>query len=366
MKILMLAWRDMKHPQKGGAEVVTDIYLEGLAKKGHEVTLFASKYPDSKDTEEYNGYKIIRKGGKLGVYLAGLMYAKKHQKELDIIIDQVNTIPFMTPLAIKKQKRVAYFNQLCKDVWFYETPFPISLAGYIIESIYLKFYKNTRILTISESTKKDMMRDAWVKPENIFISQMQIDFKPIRYVEKKENQFVFCGRIVKSKRLHDCIKALALLDNKETKLYIIGDGDEKYKKELNKLIKSLDLKDRVVFTGRISREKRNSIMAKSLAILVTSVREGWGLIVTEANANGTLAITYNVPGLIDANKTGFTTEKHENNPKALAKYMNNITPDKPESKVILNRQGKSSISFAQDHSNWNYQVEALEKWLKTQ
>jgi glycosyltransferase involved in cell wall biosynthesis len=362
----MLAWRDMKHPQRGGAEVVTDIYLAGLAKKGHEVTLFSSRFPDSPEEEEYNGYKIIRKGGKLGVYLAGLMYAQKHQKELDIIIDQVNTIPFMTPLAINKNKRVAYFNQLCKDVWFYETPFPIALVGNVIESIYLKFYKNTRILTISESTKKDMIRDAWVKPENIFISQMQIDFKPIKYVEKKENQFVFCARIVPSKRPSDCIKALSLIENKETKLYIIGDGDAKYKKQLEKLIDSLNLKERVIFTGRVSREKRNSIMTKSLAILVTSVREGWGLIVTESNANGTLAITYNVPGLIDANKTGFITEKNENNPKALAKYMNNLTPDKPESKVILNRQGKNSLSFAKDHSNWNYQVEALEKWLKHQ
>jgi hypothetical protein len=54
MKILMLAWRDMKHPQKGGAEVVTDIYLKGLASKGHKITLFSSFFPGCKKKEDYN------------------------------------------------------------------------------------------------------------------------------------------------------------------------------------------------------------------------------------------------------------------------------------------------------------------------
>ena len=61
-KILMLSWRDMKHPQKGGAEVVSDVYLSHLAKQGHDVTLFSAAYPNSPKEEQYNNYKIIRKG----------------------------------------------------------------------------------------------------------------------------------------------------------------------------------------------------------------------------------------------------------------------------------------------------------------
>jgi len=33
MKVLMLAWRDAKHPKMGGAEIVSDVYLKGLAEK---------------------------------------------------------------------------------------------------------------------------------------------------------------------------------------------------------------------------------------------------------------------------------------------------------------------------------------------
>lgn len=347
----------MKHPQKGGAEVVTDIYLSGLAKKGHYVVLFSSIFDNSKSEEKYNGYKIVRQGGKLSVYYKGLKYAKQNQDKFDIIIDQVNTIPFFTPLLIKKEKRIAFFNQLCKNVWFYETSFLVALAGYILETIYLKLYMDDKFLTISESTKNDLVKYCWAYKKNIFISEMQIDFKPINKPIKKENSFVFCGRLKNSKRVHDCIKALNFMKNKKSKIYIIGDGDEKYKKYLDKLINKLNLIDRVIFTGHISRDERNKIMAKCLAIIVTSLREGWGLIVTEANANGTLAITYNVHGLRDANKTGFITQ--ENNPMEIAKYMDELMSN---NKILIDKS-IDSIAFAKTHCNWNKQVEELEKWF---
>ena len=56
--------------------------------------------------------------------------------------------------------------------------------------------------------------------------------------------------------------------------------------------------------GYLPFEKRNEEIAKSQAIIVPSVREGWGLIVIEANALGTPAIGYDVPGLRDSIKNG--------------------------------------------------------------
>src|SRR3989344_3981962 len=356
LNILMLAWRDIKHPQKGGAEIVTDIYLSHLAKTNN-ITLFASSFKDSKDEENYNN-NIIRKGNKLSVFWHGFLYANKYKKDFDIIIDQVNTIPFFTPLIIPKNKRVAFFNQLCKNVWFYETKLHISLIGYLLESIYLKFYKNTRILTISESTKNDLIRYCWAKPENVFISEMQIDFKPLSIIKDKKNQFVYVGRLKKSKRVHDIIKTMSLIEDKEAKLYIIGDGDKYYKDYLNKLVNKLNLDNNVIFTGRISNQKRNKIMQNSKAILVTSVREGWGLIITEANANGTLAITYNVEGLRDANKTGIITK--QNTLECLAENINHILKDNN----LMLKLSKLSLDFAKTHNNWDKQCVEVEKWIK--
>lgn len=358
MKILMLAWRDMKHPKMGGAEIVTDIYLKGLLKLGYEVTLFTAKYENSKDEEMFNGYKIIRKGRGIGVHFKGLIYAKKNEKEFDIIIDQINTIPFFTPLLIKKEKRVAFFHQLCKSIWFYESKFPISIIGYILESCYLKLYRNTRAFVVSESTKQDLIKYAWMKDENILVLENQINFKPINKISKKENYFVFVGRLNKSKRVHHIIKAMNYIKNEKFKLYIVGDGEESYKRKLKKLVSKLNLNKRVIFTGKISNREKDKIMQKAKAILVTSVKEGWGLIVTEANANGTIAITYNTDGLRDANKTGFICE--ENNPVEMARLMDGVL----ENGDLLRRKSIESLEFAREHCDWNKNLGRLEEWIK--
>ena len=359
MKILMLAWRDMKHPKMGGAEIVTDVYLKGLSKLGYKVTLFTARYENSKEQENFNGYEIIRKGKGIGAHFKGLIYAKKNEDYFDIIIDQINTLPFFTPLAIKKEKRVVFFHQLCKNIWFYESKFPVSLIGYLAESSYLKFYKNTRAFVVSESTKKDLIKYCWMNPNNILFLENQINFKPIKKPKEKENYFVFVGRLTKSKRVEDCIKALSQIKNKSTKLYIIGDGYDKYKNYLKKLTNNLDLNKQIIFTGKINNKERNKLIQKATAILVTSVKEGWGLIVTEANANGTVAITYNADGLRDANKTGFITK--ENNPEELARLMNFFLGDKN----LLREKSEDSLRFAREHCDWDNNTWRLEEWITT-
>lgn len=358
----MLAWRDLKHPSKGGAEVVTDIYLKGLMKLGHEVTLFTSRYKGSEEKDKINGYNIIRKGNKLTVSFHGIVYAKKHEKDFDIIIEQINTLPFLTPLFIKKSKRILFSHQLCKNVWFYEMPFPFSYIGYAIESLYLKFYKNTRAFTISNSSKNDLIKYANMNKDNILVLENQIDFKPIKssQIKQKSNYIIFCGRLNKSKRPEDVIQALAKSSSNNLKLIIIGNGNEKYKQYLIDLTKKLNLGNRVEFTGSISNEKRNNIMQKALAIVVTSVREGWGLIVTEANANGTIAITYNIEGLRDANtkETGFITKS--NSPNSIAESIDLII----KSPKLRQSMELKALQFANAHSNWNKQVRRLEQWIK--
>lgn len=356
----MLSWRDMKNPAKGGAEIVTDIYLRGLVKLGHKVTLFSAGFSNSPKQETYNDYKIIRKGNQLSVHYHGLLYAKNNQNEFDIIIDQINTIPFLTPLLIKKHKRVAFFHQLCLNIWFYETRFPISIIGNIAERIYLKFYYNTRTFVVSNSTKEDLIKYANMKEHNILVLDNQIDFPIVRKVKEKLPYFVFCGRLTKSKRPDHIIKAISKTKNKNVKLIIIGNGNEKYKSYLMDLVNELNIKDRVIFKGSITNKERNELMQKALAILVTSVREGWGLIVTEANANGTIAITYDTEGLRDANtnKTGIITEN--NNPKTLAKHMDFII----ENPKIRKEKETRSLRFAKEHNDWDKNVKKLEKWLK--
>lgn len=341
----MLAWRDMKNPLKGGAEIVTDNYLAGLAREGHSVTLFSSRFQGSRKSENYHGYTIARSGTPLSVYIEAYKFYKRGN--YDLVIDQVNTVPFFTPLYVPRKKRVAFFHQLALDVWFYEKNIAVATIGIVCEWCYLKLYACTRAFVVSNSTKNDLVSYAWMNPKEILVLENQIDFTPMSNVSDKEHAFVFCGRLKKSKRAQDAIRAMVDVD---AKLYVIGDGD--YKKDLMRLVRKLHLEQKVVFTGQIGLMERDKIMAKSLAILVTSVREGWGLIVTEANANGTIAITYDVPGLRDANKTGIMCRNIKEMRTAMDKMIENPQYHATE-----------SITFARTHADWNKNIGRLEKWI---
>ena len=56
----------------------------------------------------------------------------------------------------------------------------------------------------------------------------------------------------------------------------------------------------VTIFGRVPEEEKRERLGRAHALVVTSVREGWGLVVTEAAACGTVAIGYDVAGLRDS------------------------------------------------------------------
>jgi glycosyltransferase involved in cell wall biosynthesis len=100
---------------------------------------------------------------------------------------------------------------------------------------------------------------------------------------------------VKSKRPLDAVTAFSVLQRvlPEARMYVIGDGP--LRPEIERLrIPSLTV------TGRLSAKMRDEILASSDLLLATSVREGWGMNVTEAAEFGVFTIGYDVPGLRDS------------------------------------------------------------------
>ncbi|HAO64415.1 TPA: glycosyltransferase family 1 protein, partial [Candidatus Taylorbacteria bacterium] len=137
MKILWFTWKDRKNPLAGGAEVVNEQLAKRLAADGHEVIFLVGGFEGFSQEEVVDGFKIIRVGGKWSVYFKACQYYKKHLKDWpDLVIDEVNTIPFFTKFYTK-QKNILFVHQLCREIWFYQMFFPFSLVGYLIETLYL-------------------------------------------------------------------------------------------------------------------------------------------------------------------------------------------------------------------------------------
>jgi glycosyltransferase involved in cell wall biosynthesis len=302
MKILIYNWRDIKNPEAGGAEVFTHENAKRWVEKGHNVTWFTSSFPGCKKEEVIDGIDIIRDGGKYTVYLKAREYYKKFFKgRFDVIIDEINTIPFFTPEFVNNgEKIVVLIHQLAREFWFYETPLPAAILGrYFLEDYWLKQYRNIRTVTVSESTKKDLI-DLGFK--NVSIVPEGISFKPLEKVTEKEKDptLIFVGRLKKAKLPDHAIRAFKMVQEKipNAKLWIVGNGYYRSKLE-NMAGKGVE------FFGWVSTEKKLELMSRAWAILVPGIREGWGLIVTEANAMGTPAIGYNVHGLRDSIRNNY-------------------------------------------------------------
>jgi glycosyltransferase involved in cell wall biosynthesis len=105
--------------------------------------------------------------------------------------------------------------------------------------------------------------------------------------------------------------------NTKVHLAIVGTGE--VEKNLRQLTSELGLQEFVEFTGRLDELKKDDCLRRAHFLVHTSVREGWGLNVIEANAMGTPAIVYPVGGLVDStlhDETGLVTR--DETPESLA------------------------------------------------
>lgn len=128
LKILIFNWRDLRNPSAGGAEIFTHQNAKRWVEWNNEVTIFTSQFPGCRKEEFIDNVRIIRVGGKYLVYWKAIEFYKKYFKgAYDIIIDEINTRPFLTPKFVNTGETiVALIHQLAREFWFLETPFPLS------------------------------------------------------------------------------------------------------------------------------------------------------------------------------------------------------------------------------------------------
>lgn len=281
--------------------MVTFEIARRLVRLGNYVEWFSASFPGAPPDETVDGVRLVRAGRQWTVHWAAYRrYRRVIAKRFDVVVDEVNTIPFFTPLW-SRIPAVMFIHQLAREVWWYESPFPISAIGYIAEPLYLRLYQKVPVLTVSQSTKDDLQRLGFKSLITIIPEGIEPIGK-LSTVKRPEPTFLYVGRLAPSKRIGDILQAIAQF-RQETgtgSLWIVGSGSEKYRKALVKQAHGLNIANATHFRGRVSSDEKHRLMAQCHALLVTSVREGWGLVVTEANACGTPAIVYDVPGLRDS------------------------------------------------------------------
>lgn len=310
-RILAVNWQDLKHPASGGAEVHLEEILKRLVKKGHEVDLLCCNFPGGKDEEEVDGVRVIRRGGRLffNWIVPKAIRKLKKQKKYDILFEDINKIPFYTPLYAGLPLLVIiphlFANSIFKEI-------NILLGSYIFfaEKPYSLVYRRYHTMVISDSTAAEIAARG-VPKDLVHVVECGIDKDKYNFDPnlKKFDQptMLYVGRIKKYKSIETGIKAMPAILQKipKARFVIIGDGD--YLADLKSLARKMDLSESVRFLGFVPHNIKIEHLRRAHLSIYPSLKEGWGLTNIEANACGTAVLASRVPGLrdsVDEGKSG--------------------------------------------------------------
>jgi glycosyltransferase involved in cell wall biosynthesis len=345
LRFLFLSWRDPRNPRAGGAELYTHEVARRMVARGDTVEWFVASFGGAASEENLDGVRIVRSGRQWTVHAhAYRRYHGARQMDFDAVIDEVNTIPFFTPLWARIPSLLLIY-QLAREVWWHESIFPLNAVGYAVEPSYLRLYRRTPSLTISASTESDLRHLGFTAP----ITVLPIGLEPMvapAVPKERVPTFIYVGRMAPSKRVHDIVEAFGLFGR--GRLWLVGDGDDGYLRTLRHRVSALGLDSSVDFLGRLPTDDKHERMARAHVLLMASVREGWGLSIAEANACGTPAVVYDVPGLRDAVRDGETGFVVPPGPRQMANAMTKLVSDDALYARFVNAGRRWSATFSFD------------------
>ena len=314
MNILILNWKDILHPQVGGAEIIVYELAKRLVRNGHQVTWFCRSFKNGSPSETIDGINVVRRGNLFTMYFFAVLYYWSLSPKPDLVIDISNTIYWQTPLWAWGSKKVAYLNQVAQDVFFYEYPLLISRLGIFFERLQYLTYHHTPFLCYSNSTKEDLV-SLGVPRDHIQTFSLGMDHN--RYFPSRKSSiplFICVNRLVRMKRTDLVIQAMVIVNQSfpNARLVIVGTGYDRPR--LEKLRHDLHLQSAVTFADKNTwffqknpKDAKVKLMQQAWALIFPSVKEGWGMTVTECAACATPAIVAAVSGLKDSvidNQTG--------------------------------------------------------------
>ncbi|MEU8530702.1 glycosyltransferase family 4 protein [Streptomyces sp. NPDC048629] len=306
-EIAFLNWRDPTHPQAGGAEAYCYEMARRFTEAGAHVTLFSARHPGSAAREFRDGIRFVRGGGTFGVYAAAARHLLRHRHAYDAVVDFQNGIPFFSPLFTPRWTAdicvIHHIHQRQFDLRFH---WPLNAVGRLLEKqISRRVYRGRPVVVVSPSTREGARRElGFPNPIHIVPNGAPRPAAPADARDLPPRSLTpavtVISRLVPHKRVDLLVRAVPALRRAYPgiRVDIAGDGDEL--PALRALSEELGVDGAIVLHGRVSEQRKRELLARAWLTVVPSVAEGWGLTVIEANAAGTPALAYDVPGLRDA------------------------------------------------------------------
>src|SRR5439155_6728199 len=213
-------------------------------------------------------------------------------------------VPFFSPLWAKGP-RIVVLHHVHAEMWKMvlgdDAPWAATLGDIVERRIAPLAYRRSRIVTLSESSKDDIVAQLGFRPERVDVVPPGVDPRFTPGDEKSSRpSIVAVGRLVPVKQYERLIRAVATArrTRPDIELTIVGEGYER--PMLDDVVREVDGAEWVSLTGRVSDAELVALYRRAWAVASTSAREGWGMSLTEAAACGTPAVVTRIAGHLDA------------------------------------------------------------------
>ncbi len=302
----MLAWRDLDDVEAGGSELHAHNVASIWAEAGLKVTMRTSFAPGRPPRTVRSGYTVIRKAGRY------LVFPRSVASEIagrlgpcDGLVEIWNGMPFLSPVWWHGP-RMVWLHHVHGPMWAMTLPPRLAAMGVLLEErIAPPLYRRSSVVTLSESSKAEMVNELGFRPERVRVIPPGIDPRFSPGAARAERPLVVAvGRLVPVKNFERLIRLMNEVrrDIRDVSLVIVGDGYER--DALEALIAELGAETWVRLAGRVSDDELIDLYRRAWTIASTSVREGWGMTITEAAACGTPAVATRIAGHSDALEEG--------------------------------------------------------------
>lgn len=321
---------DAYFPQVNGVTTSVENTAKELRKRGHEVYIVTSRYPNYKDKKEDNVIRLssILINKKLDIRIATHLPEKElfdlYKMKFDVIHAHSGGTISLLGLEIahfKKNPFVFTYHTLWNKYTHY------FLKGLLLKpkmaEVLSQIFCNQcdAIIAPAERVKNELLSYGVKKP--ILVIPSGLDLKKFSSakegflreklkLKKTDKILLTVGRLGKEKSVDFLIKVFKLVwkKNENTILIIAGDGPEK--KNLQQLASKLGIKDRIYFLGNIDLKYMPLVYRDADIFLFVSTTETQGLVLLEAMASGVPVVAIKdevIQTLVKTGRNGFVTEK---------------------------------------------------------
>ncbi|TFV61731.1 UNVERIFIED_ORG: glycosyltransferase family 1 protein [Bacillus sp. AZ43] len=294
MDVLFVNWRDSTHPEGGGSERYVHRMAEGLAAAGLRVSMFCAAHDRAPAEEIVGGVRVVRRGGRLTVYPQALLHVMRTRPRL--VVDVQNGLPFGSPLVTRRPV-VNLVHHVHREQWPIVFGRVGGAIGWWLESVVApRLYRRSRYVTVSTATA-DELAGLGVDRERISVVRNGVEPAPrVAVLRSAEPRLVVLGRLVPHKRVEHALEVVARLRDRWPGLRLSVVGEGWWDEELRARAAALRVTDIVDFTGHVDEQTKHEELARSWVHLCPSVKEGWGLVVTEAGSHRVPTVGYRSAG----------------------------------------------------------------------